>query len=298
MAFIDPNQNLQSQPGQQPSGGPAPTDGSAPTVSGSGSSDVGGVSTAGVGAGGQGGWTNIQAYLNANQGNNTTSNALNNMVGGAFNQEQQNIDKSSQDAKSAADKATAGQMSQDDIMKGVEGGQNQDFTNIRNYLNNPYSNPQQYSYGMGGQAQAYGQGLATDQGFEGLRNNLYQQAAGQPLSSGQMALQNQLDVNDPNVAASRQNLLAQYGGLQNNANDATAGTNAYVQNKANDYNSGIQTANQAIQDDANNWKGQSDAYNNAQGGTPSPAHFGGILNPQAPRTYQNIQNYLTGATGS
>ncbi len=101
MAFLD-DSGVQSQTQTQGSPGQAAGGGGAPTVSGAGGSDVGGVSTAGVGAGGTGGWTNIQSYLQANQGDNGSANNLRDTVGSQFNKEsgqmQDAADKTVKDA--------------------------------------------------------------------------------------------------------------------------------------------------------------------------------------------------------
>ncbi len=79
----DPNAQAQQQ------GAPGISSGGPTTVSGGqSSSDVGGaVSTAGVGAGGTGGWTNIQAYLDANKGDTGSAQALDKTVTGQLDAE-------------------------------------------------------------------------------------------------------------------------------------------------------------------------------------------------------------------
>ncbi len=95
MAFIDnqdPNQDPnnpqnQAQPGQ------------APATGGQGSQVAGGSqgsSSAGVGPGGTGGWTNIQAYLGANQGDTGSAGALNKTVGDQFSNERTNMQNDAQ----------------------------------------------------------------------------------------------------------------------------------------------------------------------------------------------------------
>lgn len=116
MAFIDQqdDDDLNAQNPQAPgaSGGPAP-------LVGAGSSNVGNntVSQAGVGAGGGGGWTNIQAYLGANKNDSGSSQALNKEVSGQFNKERDaytaDSTKYTQDAEKqlGESKVTTGQAS-------------------------------------------------------------------------------------------------------------------------------------------------------------------------------------------
>lgn len=89
MAIVQDDDKLQQDPNQiaQQQGAPGISQGG--TVSaGQSSQDVGGgVSTAGVGAGGTGGWTNIQAYLDANKGDTGSAQALEKQVGGQFDAE-------------------------------------------------------------------------------------------------------------------------------------------------------------------------------------------------------------------
>jgi hypothetical protein len=98
MAFIQSDKLLDDEQQQ----GQAPNQGGS-LLSGGSSNDVGaGVSTAGVGSGGTGGWTNIQAYLNANKGDTGSSQLLNNTVGNQFNTEKQ---KMGDESKSFLDSA-------------------------------------------------------------------------------------------------------------------------------------------------------------------------------------------------
>lgn len=96
----DPNSQGSAAQGQ---GSAQSSDQGGDVQSSSGSTDVGSnVSTAGVGAGGTGGWTNIQAYLNANQGNTGSADALSSSVGGKFDSEASRISSDADQKKSAA----------------------------------------------------------------------------------------------------------------------------------------------------------------------------------------------------
>lgn len=103
MAFID-NQDEQDPNNPQ---GQNPLVGQGSSVVGA---QGGGNTAAGVGPGGTGGWTNIQAYLDANKGNDTgSSQLLDKTVGGQFDQERQNFTNASQgflnDAQGQVDKS-------------------------------------------------------------------------------------------------------------------------------------------------------------------------------------------------
>jgi len=79
MAFID--QDLEDDELNQGQGGQPQVGGSSSIVGGTGGS------SAGQGAGAGGGFTNIQAYLNANKGDTGSGQALSNTVNSQFNQE-------------------------------------------------------------------------------------------------------------------------------------------------------------------------------------------------------------------
>lgn len=64
--------------------------------------NAGASNTAGVGAGGVGGWTNIQSYLGANQGSGASAGLFNSKVGGEFDSEKQKLSDSSNQAKTQA----------------------------------------------------------------------------------------------------------------------------------------------------------------------------------------------------
>lgn len=222
MAFLgqddkqqDPSQQNPAQGAGQSSSGPA-------QVGASGGSDVGsGVSTAGVGAGGTGGWTNIQAYLNANKDSGGSANALNSQIGGAFDKEQNNLQSSANDTKSQAqsqvDKNNIGTSEAANLVAG-KANDPSTVSRVNQAVNAQYQGPTSWGYGMSGQAQNYGQGVSgDDNAFQGLMNNFYNDAAGGHLNSGQAALQNQFDVNNPALQAARQNLSSRYEALKNMA---------------------------------------------------------------------------------
>ncbi len=102
MAYIDDQQD-QLDPNNPQGQGQAPQVGGGSQVAGGSQ----GASSAGVGPGGTGGWTNIQAYLDANKGDTGSSQLLNKAVGDQFGQErstmQGDASKYLSDAQSTAD---------------------------------------------------------------------------------------------------------------------------------------------------------------------------------------------------
>lgn len=253
MAFLgqDDKQNQQNQnPSQQ-----GPSGSSDGQVSGAGTTPLVGTGTNAVsaapslgqsapGAGGGGGWTNIQSYLTANQGNTNASDTLSKQVGGQFAQDKSNIqdqskqlqDQSSQSAHSnylAPDQAS--QMLQQ--ASNMYGGANpsappptygipengnqrtaapKSYSDIvgtfRNDLNNPWSGPQaNFNPTLSYNTTQYGQALGDDNATNAMMNQLYNTQSGVNLNPGQANLQGVLQQNDPKFQQTRQDLQGQYG---------------------------------------------------------------------------------------
>lgn len=221
MAFIagqdenDPN-NPQNQPGQNP------------LVSGQGSNNVAqGVSQGGVGAGGTGGWTNIQAYLKANEGGNGSAQALSNEAKGQFDKERNAFQTDSQkfvgDAQNEVNSKVIDNKQADDMIKQAGqqyswGGQQSDdymknVNKAQGFLNTQYQGPREYNYGFSADTQKYGQAMNDNNAFDSVMNRVYQNSAGRPLTSGQFQLQKQFDVNNSALADARKNLAGQYDQL-------------------------------------------------------------------------------------
>ena len=254
----DPN-NPSTQTDQQQAGS---TPG---TTSAPGSSDVGtGVSAAGVGAGGTGGWTNIQAYLNANKGNNTTVDALNNQVGGAFQKDQDALTSSADKAESdATSNAFMGhEKFQENTAQALSKSNQSDAESaLKQYLNGTYKGPTEYNYGLSADTQNYGQGLQSDDNFQGLLNNVYNKAAGGQISTGQLALQKQLDYNNPNFAETKDKLNSQYSALQSLAGLRVPQVQNAVNSARDNYESGKSAYRDFISSEANKQKDIYDGIN-------------------------------------
>jgi hypothetical protein len=224
---------------QSAQGGSSPADTGLSGLSPGGFSSSGGpMSNVSTGAGGTNGWTNIQAYLNANQGDTSSASALNNTVGSQFNQERQNIDQSSGQAKSAAQaQVDKNNVSQDKASQLISeagsnynynGDQNQTYQNdvgqLTGALGAQYAGPTQYEYGLGAKTQNYGGALGNDQGFQGMMGDIYKQASGGTMGQGALTLQRQLDQDNAALNNSRQGLLSQYADLGNYSNQSVADT--------------------------------------------------------------------------
>lgn len=279
---VNGNQNPQAQ-GSGSSGGVFAGSG------GGGDFSTSPVSTAGVGAGGGGGWTNIQSYLTANQGNTGTADALKSTAGSTFDQEQKNLDQTSQAAKSQADsevqKTNIGQDQASQMISEMgsrynyNGNQddtyNGDLSRFQTGINSTYGGPTSYTYGMGADAQRYGTGMGSDQGFQSIMSDLYNKAAGGLMNQGQLTLQQNLDQNNPAVNQTRQDLLNQYSGLQSNVQNTVSSTDAAVkaaqgqfaqnQQGIRDYLMGTQnTDQQGIQKAVSDWNAAEQAIASGQ----------------------------------
>lgn len=202
--------------------------GVAPLTGGQTASIAGGAPTAtGVGKGGQGGWTNLQNYISANQGDTGSTQALNQSVGGQFGQESQNMQKQSSDfVAGAEDQVNKAKISNEDAdglinssagLYSYGGQQADEYTQnvgkVQGALTNAYSGPKEYSYGLGAKTQEYGNALGKDGNFDGLLKNLYSERTKSPLSQGQYNLQKQLDVHNSSLNDARTKLAGDYEGL-------------------------------------------------------------------------------------
>lgn len=226
------------------------TQSSAPMTSSAGSASVEAgqpVSQAGVGKGGTGGWTNIQSYIKANEGNQqASSNLLNNKVGTTFNSEASRLaDESNKAKQEAASKVSNNTYSVDQAKANVNNlasqynykapqadSYNEGVNKLKAARAYQYDGPTSYNFGLNAQAQNYGTGLKNDSGFSEVMNTLYGEAAGGQLGKGQKTLQTQLDVVNPYLSETRNNLNTQYSDLNNNINKTVEDTTKEVSSNA------------------------------------------------------------------
>lgn len=319
MAYlVDDDKQLQNGQAQN-------TDPNAPqqSISGGGSGIVegGGVSQAGVGKGGTSGWTNIQSYLKANEGNQQGSaNILNSKVGGEFSSEANRLGSESSAAKNlATQKVNDNTLDKNQALnqlntlasgynyKGPQSDPyNQGVAKVKNAYNYDYvkdGGPTDYAFGLNSKAQGYGSGLKSDSGFSGVMNSLYGEAAGGQLGKGQQALQTQLDVSNPYLAQARTGLNTQYDALNKNIGNTVADTSKYLgdqstlaQTRKNQLQSQLGTQKTAdyksIDDAKSNWQAADNAKK-AGNFTASDYASGG------PRGVQNMDIQLpSGATAN
>lgn len=199
------------------------------STSGSSSGDVGSgqASTAGIGPGGTGGWTNIQAYLNANQNNAGSASALNKTVGSQFDKEESDLNSAKNKfVGDAVGQVESNRISDDQAKDYVNqaanqysysGQQSDDYRNtqdkFRKSLTGSYSDPGTFSYGFSNPTQNYGSALAQTDSFRGLMGDIYNRSSGGQMSRGQLDLQSQLDTNNDALEQARNNLYSRYSGL-------------------------------------------------------------------------------------
>lgn len=167
-----------------------------------------------AGAGGQGAFQNIQSYLAANQNTPNTANALRNQVGGAFQQDKNNILTQANQAKTDISSAkNANTFSQDAASNLIQQGNDEAKTTLQGYMHPTYSAPTSFSYGLSNDTQQYGQALSDPAAYNGLLQNVYSKAAGGQFGAGQYSLQKQLDQDNPYNIQATADLKNQYSEL-------------------------------------------------------------------------------------
>lgn len=275
--LLDQNQDQQQQQNQAVGGG-----GQSPLVGGNSSAVSTGVGTAGVGAGGTGKWTNIQAYLNANKSSDTgATQLLQDSAGKQFDKERTTIDDQSKAATKQASDAlnpvkeantnkeswltnAATNYSWDNP---ASNNQYNDYVNkFKGALGAQYSGPKTFDYTMGADTQNYGASLGNDDAFNKYLGDLYQNKAGGQLSGGQRALQTQLNISNEPLAQMRQSLLKKYADLGDYRNKVVSDTGSLLKNAEQD----LRTNQNSLRD----WfKGQQNAAESAQGQKESQAKY-------------------------
>jgi hypothetical protein len=249
MAFLADDDKQKKDGADDASNGQSQVDQSTQTGSGGGIvSGSGGSGDAAGGSGSNSGWTNIQAYLNANKGNTATADSLKQDVGNTFNQERGQFDTQANDTKQKAQsQVDSHNMGTDQASKLIEqAGQNYSagrtsqpytdaVTQLKTQYADPWGGPTSLNYNMGAPAKNYGEGLKDDTKFDAIKNALYNKAAGGQISAGQLALQRQLDTNNDAVNSARSELTNQYGDLNKYITDNTGATNDALKSYQDQY---------------------------------------------------------------
>lgn len=203
----------------------------------------------GVGAGGTGGWTNIQSYLNANKKDTGSAQALESKIGSTLQGEQNKlnseVDKTVQQANETAktyDNAkndTKQWVNQAANAYSWEGQHGQDYGNnvnkIKGLMTQQYQGPQSFSYAT---SQDYNRGkdaLSNDQGFRSYLGDIYRERSKSPMTSGQLALQNQFDTNNENLAKTRTSLLDRMAGFDSTKDEAIKRADSGIQSAQNKF---------------------------------------------------------------
>lgn len=202
------------------------------------------VSTAGVGSGGTGGWTNIQSYLTANAGNSKSSDVLRSTVGGQFDKE----DKTFTTARGEAEKRVQPDldrtsMSQDAASRAVQNAgnlygygstQSDEYgaatKGLRDATRDYSGDTSPWVYATGAETQRYGSALNDNKRFQGLMGDLYRKAAGGQMGQGAMTLQRQIDQDNPLLNTARTDLTGQYNTLTGNIKQGVTDANTKIQN--------------------------------------------------------------------
>lgn len=224
----DPNQQNQNQnPNQNNPGG----GGGSSVVAGGGGGQPAG--TAGVGAGGQQRWTNIQSYLGANQPSQEVANKY----------------KSTEESK--INSATP-QNAEQTLGQAMQGG-SPDYEGYRN-SQKAYSGPTQFS---------------QNASYQNALQNVYQNAAGgQALNAGQSALQNQLDQDNPYLAQARTDLGTEATAKQASDQAALAANSQYLNDINTSYTNNYGASPHLYADQqnvANNWNAVNQMLGNGKG---------------------------------
>lgn len=265
MAFLDEEEAKKKQGLDQPSAAPGDPMAQAPSgggLLGGTSAGQGPVSSAGVGAGGMGGWTNIQAYLNANNTYQGSANLLKDKAGGQLTKEKSTLDKQVADNKGQVDKyvneSKMGTDQASQIIKDSASNYNWDgeqadpykqgVQKVQGYLGSQYQGPNSFAYGISADTQKNRDAITGDDAFQEYMNQIYREKSGVPMTSGQSALQNQFDVQNEPLAQTRQNLLQEYAGLNDYVNQAVTNTDAYIGKGRDQYGQNIS----ALKDYLNN----------------------------------------------
>lgn len=249
----------------------------------------GGVSTAGIGAGGQGMWTNIQAYLNANKEDTGSADYLQNQYSSQFDKEKDQLNTQANDAKSQAQsqsnsiteakdhsKEWVNQAAQGYDWGGNHQGPYQDNVNkLDKALTSQYSGPENFSYAFSEPTQNMKTNLSDENAFWNGMKDSYKQRVGGQMNSGVAELQRQFDTTNDNLQNQRQNLLQKYGDLQLTRDNVATDANSAIEKSRQDFGNNQQNLYSDLLGQSNKYQtdiGQnqadanSDYFNNAHEG--------------------------------
>ena len=243
MALLAGNDKLKQDQTQQQGGQQQASEvGSGALVGGASNIVSGGSGGQASAPGAQGAWTNIQAYLKANEGNTGSANYFDNKVNQTFDKEKETAQKQADDIKNQAkdtlektsigqDKASQilNQASQNYSYSGKQADPYQQQTGqLKTALTSEFSGPREFNYGLSNEAQRFGQ--VGDQGaFKNIMEGLYNEAAGGQMNRGQLALQRQLDVSNQNLNQARDNAVNKFGTLNQDINSLAQNTTQDLQ---------------------------------------------------------------------
>lgn len=256
MAFIDENNKIEGNEDENQNQGQGGDSGQI-SIGGGDSQVVGANQPQAQGTGGQGGWTNIQAYLNANPASQSkTDESVERKIGGVFDSDRsklQSESKSALDQGSGAFKSYSNQ-DLDKMINRQVGGDNTAQSEVSGYLNSQYSGPDSFAYGLSKETQDYGNRL--DSNFDSILENIYNENAGGQMSAGQLALQRQLDIGNTDLTKTRQGLKDKYSNLNEFLGTTVGDTNQQLKQFKTDYGAGQTSARNYL-------TGQQDSTQNA-----------------------------------
>lgn len=193
------------------------------------------------------GWTNIQEYLKANQGENQTSDYVKNTYG-------QKIEANDKGLTEAKSKFQEGINQANEVIKGGtgakqkvaegaakgEGANSPWYSQIQNYLKGPQNIPTAVNYNVDQSL------LQANSAPGGLLEGTYQQAGLQ--GPGMYALQRGLDKPNENVQSTVKDTSGKISALQTGATEAATQSAQQAKDVADMWSQGVQTETKGLQD--------------------------------------------------
>lgn len=263
----------------------------------------GGQSGQALNNGGFGGWTNIQSYISANEGNDSSAKLLDSTVGAEFDKEKSRFDsessKMTNDAKSKADESVGFVNNfQNNLNNAASGNFNNDYANqAKSFLGSTYD-PGQFTFSLNKNAQNYGNNLKDDNSFYKMQNDMYAKTTGSPLSTGQQSLQTQLDTSSDKLAQARNGLLDRYSNWTTGMNSDVSNVNKNLgdyqtqwNNNKNSFASNLGSQNTNLNKEYNDYASKMDQYNiNRQNELASAP--GGSVTTDGGQTWVSTKDFI------